>query len=351
MNEKIKVLIVDDSPSMCEIVSRLILSSNKFQISGIEHNGRNAIEAIKTNPPDVVLMDIEMPIMTGLEATKIIMEENPLPIVLFSSLSYENSEETIKGLSLGVVDFILKPSMDQMENTKRLLEEKLELASWVKVISHKKRSQIKSEKIISRSKKKIITDSNRRIVVIGASTGGPSSLVKIFPLIPIQEEMHVSYILIQHMPPVFTKSFAESLNRISQIKVTEVNDHEPMENNHCYLAQGGKNLIVDSSGNLQVVDPEINGSSFIPNVDITMKSVSEIYKDIVIGVIMTGIGNDGLEGMKSIKKNGGSCIVQDEKSSIIYGMPKACIDANIQDEIVSLMQIPESISHYIAGAK
>ncbi len=350
MNSKIKVLIVDDSPSMCEIISRLISSNDKFLVSAIAHNGREAIESIKKYSPDVVLMDIEMPIMSGLEATKLIMEESPLPIVIFSSLSKENSQETIQALALGVVDFILKPSLPEMESTRKLLHEKLELASWVKVISRKKHLAGKSENPPTSIKAKKDQDHKRKIVVIGASTGGPSSLNKIFPLIPVQEEIPITYFLIQHMPPVFTKSFAENLDKISKIKVTEAIDLEEIENNHCYLAQGAKNLIVDKSDRIRIISPEQKGSSFIPNIDIAMKSISEVYGDSVIGVIMTGIGSDGLEGMRTIKRNGGICIIQDEKSSIIYGMPKACADARVYDKIVSLEEIPSAISHSILNS-
>lgn len=350
MSNKIKVLIVDDSPSMCEIVSRLILSSDKFLVAGIAHNGQEAIQFIKKNSPNVVLMDIEMPIMSGLEATKQIMEESPLPIVIFSSLSKENSQETIKALALGVVDFILKPNLQEMESTRKVLHEKLELASWVKVISRKKHLAGKSDIAPTSIKAKKNHNHKRKIVVIGASTGGPSSLNKIFPLIPVQEEIPITYFLIQHMPPIFTKSFAENLNKISKIKVTEAVDFEEIENNHCYLAPGAKNLIFDKSERIRIINPEQRGSSFIPNIDIAMKSISEVYGNDVIGVIMTGIGNDGLDGMRSIKKNEGICIVQDEKSSVIYGMPKACIDAKVYDRIVSLEEIPSTISHFISNS-
>lgn len=358
MPDKIKVLIADDSPSMCEIISRMLKRNNLFEVIGIVHDGKEAVNSVIKLNPNVVLMDIEMPGMDGLEASRIIMQEYPLPIVIFSSLTSENSEATIKALKYGVVDFLLKPSLADMESTEKILCEKLELASWVKVISRKNtnsdgNSLSRVNALLSRSKQfeKKETGSSRIAVVIGASTGGPTALTSILPSFDFSEESEITYLIVQHMPPVFTKSFAEALDKISNIKVQEAEEGELMANNYCYVAAGGKNIKIGKDGVIHILSPHTTTSSFVPNIDMAMISIADAFHGRVIGVVMTGIGNDGTEGMRYIKSKGGVCLTQDKDTCVVYGMPASCKNEGVTDIEIPLNQIPYVIKEYLKKMK
>jgi len=346
----IRVVVVDDSPFMRKIIGDILGSDKNIKVIGTAKNGREAIEVIKTLRPDVVTMDIEMPIVNGLDALKSIMATNPVPVVMLSSLTAKGADATILALELGAVDFIQKPSSMFMVNTEDFKDQiikKVKFAYKANLMNIHKTYKPRTE-YPSREKKKIITrGSIKSIIAIGTSTGGPRALQHIIPSIP--KGFPGSIFIVQHMPPGFTKSLADRLNSISNIIVKEAEDSEKVYPGYVYIAPGNYHLRIkgNDSANLFIKlsqDPPISGHR--PSVDVLFNSLSQINLSMVktTGIIMTGMGSDGTKGLKDLKsKKQWHIIAQDEESCVVYGMPKSAIRAGVVDETLPLDSIVESI--------
>ncbi len=343
INGEIKVLIVDDSAFMRKSIAMMLESDPEIKVVATARDGFEAIEKIKMFKPDIVTLDVEMPRMDGLTALRLIMKECPVPVLMVSSLTTEGAVATLEALKLGAIDFIPKQlsyvSLD-------VIKIKDELIQKVKSIVNSKyiRRKIYQNEIGDVENVKFgRIEKNFEVVAIGVSTGGPVALQEVLSKIP--ENFPVGIVIAQHMPPNFTKLLAERLNSISKIEVREAQTGDRIQPGLALIAQGGKNLIFKKilGGKIvEIVDKP--NTLYKPSIDIMMESASEVFGDKVLGVIMTGMGKDGVEGLKKVKERGGYVIAQNEETCVVYGMPKAVIDAGLSDIILPLEKIGEAIS-------
>lgn len=369
MKEPIKVLVVDDSAFMRKILSDMLQSDPMIQVIGTARNGQEAVEKVRQLKPDLVTMDVEMPIMNGLEALKQIMETSPLPVVMLSSLTSEGADATIMALEAGAVDFIQKPSSVFMVNgdiLRRELIQKIKIASRVQCtrgvcfppFTKGKEEIPSSPPVIKRSMRREERayavggqSSNFPLVAIGTSTGGPKALQSVIPL--ISADTPAAYLIVQHMPPGFTKSLADRLNSHSAIRVKEAEHGEPVLPGTAYVAPGDDHLMVKQDQHKQLFihlekSPPVSGHR--PSVDVMVQSLTAVSDHPVIGVIMTGMGADGARGLKELKEKKRSYIIaQNEDTCVVYGMPKSTVKLGVVDEITPLERIAASIQNRLEG--
>ncbi len=336
---KTKILIVDDSLLIRSKIRDKINSDPDLEVIGEAKNGEEALELTKKISPDVITMDIMMPVMNGLEATKRITKEKPTPILIITSIADNEVKESIQALESGAVDVLIKSEELFSKESKKLVE-KIKQASKAQILKI-----IKVEKPESIAYKK----TENKLIVIASSTGGPQTIEKIITQIP--QTIHSPIIIVQHMPPIFTKSFADRLNSISKIKVKEAEDNEVLKQKTVYIAPGDYHLELKESDAQIIIllNQKEKVNSVRPSADITFDSASKIFKEKLVGVILTGMGHDGTNGAKMIKTNNGTVIVQSLDSSIIPGMPKSVIDSGNYDEIVPLEMMASAITQ-LAGA-
>ena len=357
-DKKIRVLIVDDSAFMRVAITKMMEKEPRIDVIDTARNGAEGLEKIKRLKPDLVTMDIEMPVMDGLKALGIIMKEMPLPVIMISSLTEEGADATFTALELGAVDYIPKAGKSSIDLDIQKIAEQLRL----KVISLGSRRPIFSRPQLPKvspivkpltAEPRISRPQQCQVVALGISTGGPLALQSMLPDIPAN--ISAGILIVQHMPPTFTGPFAKRLDGLSQIHVKEAEDYDLIEPGCAYVARGGIHMKLKSERNglsLRVnLDPQPDDLLFIPSVDTMMLSLVENYKGNVLGVIMTGMGSDGLKGMTRIREKGGVTIAQDKESSVIYGMPKACVDNGIIDHVLPLGEIAGQIAHYTNGSQ
>ncbi|SNR89416.1 two-component system, chemotaxis family, response regulator CheB [Anaerovirgula multivorans] len=347
-SNRIKVVVVDDSPFMRKILSDILNSDEHLQVIGDAKNGKEAIEVIKTLKPDVITLDVEMPIMNGIDALKIIMEINPIPVVMLSGLTYKGAESTMIALELGAIDFIQKPSsifMVNADHLKKEIVEKVKNAHKAKVFyDHSITNKVDTtRRSIERQRNTRGNTSIKNIVAIGISTGGPRALQHIIPLIP--KDFPGSFLIVQHMPPGFTRSLADRLNSISSVTVKEAEDAELLYPGCVYIAPGSHHLEVKTNDvnklYIHLSEKQLV-SGHRPSADVLFRSLANLKENRknLIGVIMTGMGSDGTKGLIDLKqKTSAYIIAQKEESCVVYGMPKSAVKAGIVDEIVSLEKI------------
>ncbi len=352
----ISVLVVDDSIFMRNIISDMLGEEKDIEIIGTARNGKQAVELNEKLKPDVITLDIEMPIMNGLEALKKIMSRNPTRVIMLSSLTEEGAKETLEALENGAYDFLQKPSGQISLDIRVLKEELLEKIRDSKKANIKllkkqsmEKTRVNLHKFIKEKIKsdKKIPQNTGKIVVIGISTGGPNALQRIIPKIP--QNIGVGILIVQHMPPKFTKSLADRLDSLSNIEVREAKDGDEIKNGVALIAPGNYHMTVKKQGSKNIVklnqDPPYTGHR--PSANIMFKSVVELYKEKTIGVIMTGMGGDGAEYLKEIKEQGGETIGQSEKTCVIYGMPRVAYEIGGVNHVIDLEEIPNEIERLL----
>ncbi len=345
----VKVLIVDDSAFMRNALSNMLSSDPEIKIVGTARDGLEAIEKVESLNPDIVTMDVEMPRMDGIAALKHLMEKNPVPVIMVSSLTMEGAKVTLDALDLGAVDFIPKNLSELSINIVKIREILIEKIKHIgrKGIFKKRIRPAAAPRIVEILKAMPVrTTGDRRIGVlaIGTSTGGPKALQEIIPRLP--KDFPAPIVIAQHMPPNFTGPFAERLNQLSQITVKEAEEGEPLRNGVALIAPGRGHMRVKRPRGIEtVVTISENKEEFIyrPSVDALMLSIAEFFPGRALGVILTGMGSDGCKGLIEVKKTGGRIFAQDEESCVVYGMPKAVVDAGIADKILSLEEIAGEI--------
>jgi two-component system chemotaxis response regulator CheB len=358
MSRQINVIVVDDSAFMRKSLSMMLESDPEIKVIATGLNGRDGVEKIRQLRPDLVTLDIEMPEMDGLTALGIIMKEMPLPVLMVSSLTTEGAQSTLDALALGAVDFIPKElsfvSLD-------IVKIKEELVAKVKSIVHSRSLAFRLQRIRGsvlprpkeivqtswKSQQSKIPKKHYRGLVIGISTGGPMALLQIIPKIPSNFPLGIA--IVQHMPPRFTQSMSQRLDGLSQVRVKEAENGDLLEPGKVLIAPGGKHLLFDHHGT-QVrarISEEPKTTLYRPCADVMMKSALEAVNGPMIGLIMTGMGKDGLEGLKMIKKQGGIVVAQNEETCVVYGMPKAAVDENVADMVVPLEDIPNALNSLV----
>lgn len=333
----INVLIVDDSSFMRKALTHIISSDDYIRVIDTASDGRDAIQKVKLLNPDVVLLDIEMPIMDGITALSHIMSDNPLPIVILSGIKDANI--TMKCLELGAVDFIPKPSGVISYDIERV---KNEIIYKIKIAAKSKIKTLKYKKHFA----PLHISKRKEIIVIGASTGGPRAIINIISEFPIY--IPVPIIIVQHMDEHFIPSFAERLRAINP-NISIAKDGDIIDPGKIFVAPGGYHTMIVEDGYRDSIVKKIRlvykflHTDICPCIDYTMESVANIFNGAIIGVLLTGVGNDGAIGMKTIKSVGGNTIAEDESTCVIFGMPKAAIELGSVDKIVPLQDIPRTI--------
>lgn len=333
MPEKIKVLIVDDSALMRKILKEILMTDNEIEVVGTARDGADAIEKVCDLEPDVITMDINMPVMDGLTSMQYILNDYPdIQVIMISSLTADGAMTTFEALELGAFDFVTKPSGTVSANlyvVGREIIQKIKLAytsankkNIRDRIARCKQTYIKRIKE-QRSKIETINNELTKVVVIGVSTGGPSTLMEILPMLPA--DLEAAVVIIQHMPPSFTNSFAQRLNKTCQIPVSEAKAGDVLHNGRGYLGAGGYHLVVRGKNGMIRLTTSPN-TVYMPSVNITMESILNTYGgNKVIGVLLTGMGDDGADAMVKIRKAGGITIAEDESTAVVFGMPREAI--------------------------
>lgn len=338
-------MLVDDSPFMRKILTDILKKDEEIKIIGQAKNGKEALEKIPALKPDVITLDIEMPIMDGITTLKHIVEQYSIPVVMISNHTEEDAYYTLKALEIGAVDFISKPK-NIFELSSEII--RYEITDKIKAAAISKVKPDYDIRVVSKVARQtyelpIKDPEYDYIITIATSTGGPRALQHVIPL--LHKDINASILVVQHMPANFTKSLADRLNNISYINVKEGEEGDVLKRGHCYIAPGDFHMKVIREGNQNVIrlnrEPPIMGLR--PAADILMESVANIEGYKKMGIIMTGMGTDGSKGIIAIKKSNGHTIAQDEKSSVVFGMPKSAIDTNHIDRIVPLNNIANEI--------
>lgn len=349
--EKKRVLIVDDSAFMRKVLTDIINQDPGLTVIDTAKNGQEAIQKVLQLKPDVMTLDVEMPVLDGLAALEVVMRDAPMPVIMLSSLTREGADATLRALDLGALDFITKPSSIFQINTQDMQQElltKLKMAARVTVRTRSaprrerpplQRSTLPRQEAASGTKDGRI----RKIIAIGTSTGGPKALQDVIPNLP--GNLQASILVVQHMPPGFTKSLAERMDSISQLRVKEAEHNDILLPGWVYIAPGDYHLRVVREGHNYRVklgdDALVSGHR--PSVDAMMDSLADLKMSDIVGVIMTGMGSDGAKGLKRLKENRTYVIAQDEESCVVFGMPKSAIKLEAVDKIVSLESIADEI--------
>ena len=379
----IRVLIADDSAFMRKVLSDVFNKEPDFEVVGTAVDGKETVEKVKELKPDLLTLDVNMPVMDGINALAIIMREQPTPTVMISSLTQQGTDATVKALGLGAIDFVSKQggSISRIDAIEDEILTKCRYAAKANVraigignrppvmkrIELPKRSGLKLDTETKQEENRpgvfqkrinpllqrkeaqksatatgVSSAGNNKLVAIGTSTGGPQALQKVITKLPAN--LPCGVVIVQHMPPGFTKSLADRLDQISAISVKEAENDDIIEPGHVYIAPGNYHMRVSSIGGTRKIvlgqDPPVGNHR--PAVNVMYDSVAPIGRDLV-AVIMTGMGCDGCEGMKKIKAGGGYSIAQNEATSVVYGMPKAVVDAGLADEVRPLEDIANAI--------
>ena len=344
MFEKIRVLIVDDSGLIREILKSILESDPAIQVVGMAENGERAIELVQKLKPDVVTMDINMPVMDGFRATEHIMAYCPTPILILSSIiDKEGTYTTFNALAAGAVDAMEKPNGLESKVWNKLgdvLVQKVKLISKVKVVTHVKgrvRELFKHAESVSPSSHLPLPSPDKyEIIGIGASTGGPSVVMQILKNIPANCDSGI--LVVQHMASGFIKGFVDWLGDACEVKVKLAKEGEKIERGEVLVAPDGFHTIVRSKKRIGLVSGEkVHGVK--PSVDILFNSIAEVFGHAAVGVLLTGMGADGAEGLKHIKDKGGITIAQSESSCTVFGMPKAAIEKGAVSKALSVEDI------------
>ncbi len=340
-----KVLIVDDSALMRNIIKDIVSDIDGFEVIGLAKNGAEAVEMVKTLSPDIVTMDIEMPVMDGIESVRAIMKDNPTKIVILSAFGAVDAMPTLNALKCGAVDVIQKPSGVISPNLRSIKHKIVSKLQEIALIPIEKIQRLNREHIrkVEASKAGIMG----KCIVIAASTGGPKALEKLVPSIP--SELGAYIFLVQHMPQTFTKSFSERLNRISEIEVKEVEAEEPLLPNKIYLGKGNNHFKIDVKDkrlfSSLTKEPPLWGVR--PAADYLFDSAAQLFIKNTLGIVLTGMGRDGTLGCKVIKDFGGMVAAQSRASAFIWGMPGAVIQEGYADYEADLSGMPDIIEKFM----
>lgn len=349
-----RVLVVDDSGFFRRRVKEILEEDPMLTVVGDAANGQEAIDKALELKPDVITMDIEMPVMDGIKATQKIMATNPIPIVMFSSLTTEGAKATLDALEAGALDFLPKRFEDISKDRD---EAKKLLCNRVRAIAQKKHTlrKIVPAATSSTAAKPSHTTAVKRpaisvkksggidLVAIGTSTGGPLALQNV--LVNLPADFSKPIVMIQHMPATFTPAFAKRLDQLCKISVKEAEDGDLLKPGLALLAPGGKQMLIEGrAGNavVRIIDSEPS-LTYKPSVDITFRSVNNVFPAKTLAIVLTGMGADGREGARVLKAQGSEIWAQDEESCVVYGMPAAIVDAGLADSVLDINDFAQAI--------
>ena len=381
----IRVVVVDDSAFIRNLLTTLLEKDPEIKVVATAKDGLDGIEAIRKHDPDVVTLDVEMPRMNGLEALAVIMKEMPRPVLMVSSLTSEGAESTLRALELGAADFIAKKPVMDNDYQEDVRTRVLAVSKGGAIMRLRKLSQqreiaaARSASVTAMPSRRLPAPSTilpgqaiapkttslpgaaaaasvsatpaatltipagrpkRDIVAIGVSTGGPPAVQKILSALP--SDFPAAILIAQHMPAAFTGPFAARLNNTSALTVKEAQNGEKIRIGTVYISPGGQHITVKPNLDI-VISPEPTSELYKPSATLLMDSVGRVFGRKALGVMLTGMGSDGMEGAKIFKQQGGRLIAQSEQTCVVYGMPKAVVDAGLTDEIVDLENIPQAM--------
>lgn len=362
-----KVLVVDDSSFFRRRVTEILTEDKNLEVIDVAVNGEEAVQKAAELKPDVITMDIEMPVLNGIDAVKQIMAKSPTAILMFSSLTHQGAKATLDALDAGALDFLPKKFNEIAKNSEdagSLLRQRVSQLARRRGFTARRPTSPRTSSIAkpTRSIAKPTTPETRKLpetkrggvksssgktyklLAIGTSTGGPIALQKILTKLPANFPLPI--IMIQHMPAAFTGAFATRLNSLCKIEVKEAIDGDKLKPGCAYLAPGGRQMIVDGTENaakLKIIDDNSERIAFKPSVDISFGSAAKIYSGNVLGVILTGMGSDGKEGSRMLKGKGATIWAQDEQSCVVYGMPQAVTVAGLSELSLNIDDIAPSI--------
>jgi two-component system chemotaxis response regulator CheB len=338
-DKPLQILVVDDSALMRKMVGDIIEGTEGMALAGTARNGIDALEKVHRLRPDVITLDLEMPQMDGLQALARIMADRPTPTVILSAHAREGAESTLLALELGAVDFVTKPSGSISLDITRVRDQ---LVEKIRVAADVDLTRLRTAKLV----RPVVAAPSRpdggamRVVAVGSSTGGTRALAELLPRLPA--DLNAGLLLVQHMPVGFTKSLAERLNGRCKITIREAQEGDRMARGLALLAPGGWHLRLDGEGAVALSqDPPQHGVR--PSVDVMMESLAATCTRPMVGVVLTGMGRDGADGIAGIKRRGGHTIAEDRSTCVVYGMPKAAVETGSVDEVLPLDQIPEAI--------
>jgi len=358
----IKVVVVDDSAFMRKAISTMLAKDPEIDVVATARDGEEGLELIRKHNPDVVTLDIEMPRMDGLTALRHIMMEMPRPVLMVSSLTSEGAEATLKALDLGAVDFIPKQlskvSLDIVKIEASLIS-KVKIVASRRLVHSRPRPALRAPVGAPASPAPGAAPSappaaarpavlptgtpKRDVVVIGVSTGGPPAVQKVLTALP--ENFPASIVIAQHMPQAFTGPFAKRLDNLCKVSVKEAEPGDRLKAGSVFIAPGGRHLLLKQL--VSRVDLEIStepaSALYKPSANVLIGSAAEAVGRRALGVILTGMGNDGMEGIRALKQKGGRALAQSDATCVVYGMPKAIVDAGLSDEIVDIDDMAQAI--------
>lgn len=363
MTEKIKILVVDDTSLYRKVITDALNRIPNVAVVGSAHNGRKALEMIQALRPDMITLDIEMPEMGGLEVLAELRRlKLDVGVIVVSSFTKAGSALTIKALELGAFDFITKPtgkgphqsidhlvsSLEPVINAFRHRWEIKRLLRSDVVVPERPKSELPPPLVEKKEAGRALFQ--KPLVAIGVSTGGPNALAQLIPSLP--KDLPAPVLIVQHMPPVFTLSLANSLDEKSALSVKEAEHQEEIRQGVVYIAPGGKQMKIspkDDSKYFIVITDDPPENNCKPSVDYLFRSIANYYKGRVVAVIMTGMGKDGVMGLRLLKRRGAKVIAQDEATSVVFGMPGEAIKANVVDTVLPLTKISEEIVKAVRG--
>ncbi len=333
MSKKVRVLVVDDSALMRKLIPQMLASDESIEVVGTAMDGTFCLKKIEELKPNVVTLDLEMPGMNGIDTLKEIMRRQPVPVIVFSSHSIEGASVTMKALGLGAFEFVTKPK----DASAHMIETSRELIAKVKAASEcKLKPRMLSGKPAAPEKLPASNASPTKIIAIGVSTGGPQALEYVLTQLPADFPGAIT--VVQHMPDGFTDMFARRLDVVCPMRVKEAQSGDLLQPGRVLICPGSRHMKVKRLplGDIAVLsdEPRVNGHR--PSADVLLRSVADEFKANAVGVLMTGMGDDGAEGLGAIKKEGGFTVAQNEESCVVYGMPKAAIERGYAVRVVGL---------------
>jgi two-component system chemotaxis response regulator CheB len=345
---KIRVLVTDDSLFMRAAIKKLLERDGRFEVIGEAKNGQEAVEKVRALKPDVCTMDFNMPVLDGISALREIMRVRPTPVVMLSAHTREGARETVEALREGAIDFVTKPSGEVSAELGELaprLVAKLVSASQARPVAPPP-PPAPAERAVIDVRSTIPPFGTGlahglRVVVVAVSTGGPAALSRLLPAIP--GDAPLALLIVQHLPAGFTAPLAERLDGISAFTVREAAEGDRPMPGVALIAPGDPHLDIHADGRVHIVEgPEVNGVR--PAADVTMRAAARIFGRRTVGVVMTGMGRDGAEGIRAIKQAGGATLVQDQATSVIYGMPRAAVETGCVDRTLPLEELAEALA-------
>ncbi|HHH43647.1 MAG TPA: chemotaxis response regulator protein-glutamate methylesterase [Gammaproteobacteria bacterium] len=350
---KTRVLVVDDSGFFRRRIVEILEADSRLEVIGSAANGKEAIEQVARLKPDVVTMDIEMPVMDGITAVRHIMAANPLPVLMFSSLTHEGAQATLDALDAGAVDFLPKRFEDiakDREQAGQLLRNRILAVAVRPSGSLAARPPAPRRVAVSAAVPAVQVGRGQfQVVAIASSTGGPVALAQVLTVLPA--EFPYPVVVVQHMPGTFTPAFAKRLDQQCAVRVREAGDGDTLEPGTVLLAPGGRQLTFrQAGGKVQATVSDGDAAlHYKPCADVTFNSLAAVYGGKTLALVLTGMGADGREGVRTLKQQGATVWSQDEDSSVIYGMPMAVAEAGLTDQVLSLRDIGPSLVKATGG--